>query len=104
MPRWLVLGLFVAVFPVFAVALVRGLTSGAGAQLLGPGHVHRFIGHVLLPPPVLKFAQASVICLTALGLAIGTAVLQAFSSCLVPATASAAAGRSRTAAERTYGS
>ncbi|MFJ1828620.1 hypothetical protein [Streptomyces sp. NPDC088178] len=67
MPKWLVPGLYVAVFPVFAVALVRSFTSGAGAQLMGPNNANRFIGYVLLLPPALKLTYAFIICLAALG-------------------------------------
>ncbi|MFF2851910.1 hypothetical protein ACFVT5_37085 [Streptomyces sp. NPDC058001] len=155
-PEWLVWGLFVALFPVFAVALVRSLTSGAGGQLMGPDNAYRFIRYVVLLPPVLKFAYAFVICLAALGFATGAgtaedvqadasgyyytywdrtadpqhsarveltepeyyealksqlrifsavpAVFYAFSSFLVLACASAAAGRARTASECSSGS
>ncbi|MFD4975779.1 hypothetical protein [Streptomyces sp. NPDC058424] len=151
MPRWLVLGLFAAVFPVFVVALIRSFTSGAGAQLMGPSNANRFIRYVLLLPPALKLTYAFIICLAALGFATGAgaaedvqadasgyyytywdktahpqhsvrveltepeyyealksqlrifsagpAVFHAFSSFLVLASASAAAGRARTAAE-----
>ncbi|MFB7549341.1 hypothetical protein [Streptomyces sp. NPDC056154] len=71
MPKWLVSGLFVAVFPVFAVALVRSFTSGPGAQLMGPNNANRFIGYVLLLPPAIKLTYAFIICLAALGFATG---------------------------------
>ncbi|MFI9624500.1 hypothetical protein [Streptomyces sp. NPDC052042] len=151
-PRWLVLGLSVAVFPVFAVAFIRSFITGAGVQLMGQSNATRFIRYVLVLPPALKLTYAFVICLAALGFATGTgaaedvkadasgyyytywdktadpqhsarveltepeyyealksqlrvfsaggAVFHAFSSFLVLASASAAAGHARTAAER----
>ncbi|MER8090794.1 hypothetical protein ACFVZR_20155 [Streptomyces sp. NPDC058316] len=76
MPKWLVPGLYVAVFPVFAVALVRSFTSGAGAQLMGPNNANRFIGYVLLLPPALKLTYAFIICLAALGFATGASTAE----------------------------
>ncbi|MGW0694945.1 hypothetical protein [Streptomyces sp. NPDC002738] len=156
MPKWLVAGLFVAMFPVFVVALIRSFTSGAGAQLMGRNNADRFIRYVLLLPPALKLTYAFIICLAALGLATGAgtaedvqadssgyyytywdktahpqhsarveltepeyyealksqlrifsagpAVFYAFSSFLVLASASAAAGRARAAPQRSSGS
>lgn len=70
-PKWLVAGLFLSFFPVFAVALVRGFTSGAGAQLMGRDNTDQLTRYVLLLPPTLKLTYAFIICLAALGFATG---------------------------------
>ncbi|MFF2852118.1 hypothetical protein ACFVT5_38230 [Streptomyces sp. NPDC058001] len=63
--------MFIVVFPVFAVTLVRSLISGAGAQLMGPNNAHRFIRYVLLLPLALELTYAFIICLAVLGFATG---------------------------------
>ncbi|WP_329422764.1 hypothetical protein OG810_35860 [Streptomyces sp. NBC_01693] len=70
-PKWLMAVLFLTVFPVFVVALIRSWTSGAGAQLMGPDNGIQLIRYVMVLPPVLKLAYAIVICLAALGFATG---------------------------------
>ncbi|MEU3227540.1 hypothetical protein ABZ695_30820 [Streptomyces sp. NPDC006976] len=153
-PKWLVMGLFIAIFPVFFVAIVLSFTSGAESQLMGPSNAGQFIRYVLLLPPALKLTYGFVICLAVLGFATGgdtaedvqadasgyyyihrdrtghperdarvelteseyyeasksqlrifsagPAVFHAFSSFLVLASASAAAGRARSAPGRSY--
>ncbi|MHC3819657.1 hypothetical protein OG892_23790 [Streptomyces sp. NBC_00341] len=154
-PKWLVVGLFLSSFPVFAVALARTFTSGASSQLMGRRNADRLISYVLLLPPTLKLAYAFIICLAVLGFATGAgtaedvhadasgyyytywdktdnpqhsaraelteseyyealksqlrifcagpAIFQAFGSFFVLASASAAAGRTLTAPERSDG-
>ncbi|WP_371502462.1 hypothetical protein OG871_35525 [Kitasatospora sp. NBC_00374] len=73
-PRGLVIGLFIAVFPVFISALVRVVISG-GFQQMGRGNGHRLVEYVRLLPPVMKLVYALVVGAAALGLstAAGTA-------------------------------
>ncbi|MEU4098524.1 hypothetical protein [Streptomyces sp. NPDC026673] len=67
-PKWLVMGLFGTVFPVFAVALFRG---AGGARLLGGANADRFARYVRVLPPALKLTYALIICSAALGCATG---------------------------------
>ncbi|MFD0279777.1 hypothetical protein ACFVHB_38615 [Kitasatospora sp. NPDC127111] len=68
-PKWLVMGLLIALFPVLAVALFRALRPAW--LLLGRGNGDRFIRYVLALPPVLKLTYALVIAASALGFATG---------------------------------
>ncbi|MFB7554941.1 hypothetical protein [Streptomyces brevispora] len=70
-PKWLVVGLSVSVFPLFAVALICTFISGAGVQLMGRGNTDRLLRYVLLLPPALKLTYTFIICLAALGFATG---------------------------------
>ncbi|WP_406396537.1 hypothetical protein [Streptomyces sp. NBC_00887] len=70
-PRWLVVGLFVALFPVFIVALVRAHISGSSAQLMGWNNGIQLIRYVLVVPLALKITYVSIIILAALGFATG---------------------------------
>src|SRR5690242_17789698 len=71
-PKWLVAGLFVGLFPVFVVALIRG----AGAARLARGGRQSLVRYVLLLPPVLRLAYLAVIGACLLGFATGAGAAQ----------------------------
>ncbi|MFJ3788517.1 hypothetical protein [Kitasatospora sp. NPDC090091] len=75
-PKWLVVGLFVAVFPVFLLALIRTFVGGAGHRLLGRHNAGRFAGYLRLLPPALKLSYALVLCLAVLGFATGASAAE----------------------------
>ncbi|MEW1890657.1 hypothetical protein [Streptomyces sp. NBC_00523] len=75
-PEWLVIGLCLAMFPAFFVAMICSLISGAAAQLMGSRNAGRLGSYVLLLPRALKFAYAGAICLAALGVATGAGTAQ----------------------------
>ncbi|MFC9324130.1 hypothetical protein [Kitasatospora sp. NPDC057015] len=72
-PKWLVMSLFVGLFPVFAVALFRG----AGlARVLGRGDARHLVRYVLLLPRVLQLAYPVVVGACLLGFATGAGTAQ----------------------------
>ena len=60
-PEWLVAGLFVAVFPVLLVELVRCLVNGVGAGPGGRDRARVLVGYVRLLSPAVKLTYALVI-------------------------------------------
>ncbi|MFJ5924761.1 hypothetical protein ACIQF6_19385 [Kitasatospora sp. NPDC092948] len=70
-PKWLVVGLSVAMFPVAIVSFIRTYTSGATTHLINRNHGDRFIKYVLALPLAIKLTYVFIVLLAVLGFATG---------------------------------